>query len=71
MSDFKFNQAKKYKLPFGKFKGREIDDIATTDNGLKYLDWLYGEVGTGVVKNMLKIYLENETIAKQLKEIIF
>jgi uncharacterized protein (DUF3820 family) len=70
MSDFKFNQAKKYIIPFGKFKGRTIDDIATTDDGLKYLDWLYGETSPGTVKNMLKIYLEDETIAKQLNDII-
>lgn len=70
MHNFKFNQAKKYVLPFGKFNGRTIDDIATTDDGLKYLDWLYGETSSGVVKNMLKIYLEDETIKEELNKLI-
>ncbi len=73
MSNFKFNQAKKYVMPFGKHKGETIDSIASTDEGLKYLDWLYGEVTTSSVPQlrvMLKIYLEDETIAKELKKLI-
>lgn len=29
-------------VPLGKYKGQTIDDVATTDDGLRYLDWLRG-----------------------------
>jgi len=29
-------------IPFGRFKGREIADVADSDDGLRYLDWLVG-----------------------------
>lgn len=69
MSNFKFDYVKKYILPFGKHKGEKLDDVAKTNEGLLYLDWLYGET-QGHVKNMLKVYLEDETIQKELKQLI-
>ena len=30
-------------LKFGKFKGRSIEDVAKTDEGIGYLEWLKGE----------------------------
>lgn len=66
---FKFDYAKKYVLPFGKYKGQRLDDIAKTDEGLLYLDWLYGEVEEGNTKQMLKIYFEDETIKKEINKL--
>lgn len=31
------------KMPFGKYRGQEINDLAQSDEGLLYLDWLRGE----------------------------
>ena len=31
-------------ITFGKYAHRKIDDIAGTDEGLKYLDWLRGRL---------------------------
>ncbi len=34
-----------FEMPFGKFKGQTLREIADTDEGLKYLDWLLsGEI---------------------------
>ncbi len=31
-----------FEMPFGKYKGQTLREIADTDEGLKYLDWLLG-----------------------------
>jgi uncharacterized protein (DUF3820 family) len=67
---FKFDYAKKYVLPFGQYKGKRIDDIAKDDEGLKYLDWLYGETDDVNIKRFLKIYFEDETIKKELEKLV-
>jgi len=38
-----FDQASKYVIQFGQYKGQTIDQIAKTDKGLTWLDWLRGE----------------------------
>lgn len=35
--------ANKFKMPFGKYKGRTLDAIAESVGGLSYLNWLHGE----------------------------
>ena len=68
--NFKFDYAKKYTIPFGKYKGQRIDSIAQLDEGLLYLDWLYGETKDSNIKQILKIYLEDETIKNELSKLI-
>jgi hypothetical protein len=34
------NMIRNYRLTFGKHKGQTLDQIASTPEGLKYLDWL-------------------------------
>lgn len=41
--DVKFLAAKVFVMPFGKYKGRTLDEIAKSDEGLRYLDWADGE----------------------------
>jgi len=41
-----FEEAGKTELHFGAFRGQTIDEIAKTDRGLLYLDWLFGERAT-------------------------
>lgn len=65
-----FGVARKHVIPFGKFKGQEIDKIAETDAGLKYLDWLNGQAWVnGPLKNCLVAYLTDPTIKKELDAI--
>ena len=59
-----------YTMPFGKHKGRALDIIAMDDEGLKYLDWLYGEIDEGRTKDMLAAYLTQPTIAKDLAALV-
>lgn len=39
----KFETAQKTKIGFGKYKGWTLDEIAESDEGLQYLDWLIGQ----------------------------
>jgi hypothetical protein len=62
-----FKQASAFKFPFGKHKGMTLDSIASTDDGLRYLDWargldnLYPET-----RQALTAYLDDPSIAKDL-----
>lgn len=68
MVDFK--EASNHILTFGKYKGKTIDKIAESDEGLKYLDWAKGEdAGNSEDKIMIVVYLDDPTIAKELNEI--
>lgn len=57
-------------IPFGKYRGEIVDDVAQDDDGLLYLDWLadqdwiYGDVAIA-----LEVYLEDEAIAADVKEL--
>jgi hypothetical protein len=67
-----FDQAKAYEMPFGKHKGRTLDDIAKDDDGLRYLDWMRGareEDGKNdTVDKALRTYLDDPSIQKELEE---
>lgn len=66
-----FKEAADFKMPFGKHKGQRLDEIATTDAGLRYLDWLHGERGgVGWVDEALSVYLSDKTIAEELRRIL-
>lgn len=55
-------------LAFGKYKGQTLSEVAETDRGLAYLDWLSGE--DWVWKDMkrdLGTYLESPEIVKVVK----
>lgn len=62
-----FKVAKSYRMPFGKYKGQTLDDIASTDDGLRYLDWLAGEDIRGPLKDALEAYLDDESISTELE----
>ena len=58
-------------LPFGKFKGMSLDDIAKTDRGLLYLDWLVGQTWLkGNLKAEITAYLQDPAIADEIKRIV-
>lgn len=66
-----FKDAAAVKLAFGTYRGSSLDDIATSDDGLKYLDWLRGQkwVG-GRLREALTAYLEDPAIKRDLENIL-
>ena len=62
-----FEEASDYKLDFGKYRGMKIDEVAETDAGLKYLDWITGqEWASGRLAEALTVYLSNPAIRQEL-----
>jgi uncharacterized protein (DUF3820 family) len=60
----------KYVMPLGKYGGRTLDEIAATDEGLRYLDWLIGQEWLREpLKANLKAYLALPAIARDLDRI--
>lgn len=68
-----FKDASNFVMPFGKFKGRTLDAIASTDSGLKYLDWLRGERAYDnsckPIDHALDAYMSDDTIKRELERI--
>jgi len=66
-----FARAGTFVMPFGKYRGKSIDRIARTDDGLLYLDWLIGEqIPTGYAKWAIETYLADPTIKEELEKIV-
>lgn len=67
----KFQEAKRYIVRFGKHAGRTLDQIGSTDGGLKYLDWLRGWEGVRPdTKEAVDAYLNHPPIARELDDLI-
>lgn len=74
MSEMSFAQAKNHVMSLGKHRGRSIDSIAVTDDGLRYLDWLYDKMSdeppsggiNAVTFEALCVYMSDPTIQKEL-----
>lgn len=71
-----FAEAKNKAITFGKHSGKTIDKLAQTDEGLRYLDWLYGEMSGSVQHgakahffDALKTYMEDPSIKKELEDL--
>jgi hypothetical protein len=70
-----FADAKKFRLTFGKHKLKTIDQIAESDAGLKYLDWLRGSLNERCLDwqtytlDALDAYLSDPTIARELGKV--
>lgn len=59
-----------YRMPFGKYKGQLLDEVARTDRGLLYLDWLIGDFDDGECKSAVLEYLKDEAIESELARAI-
>jgi hypothetical protein len=58
-------------LGFGPYEGKTLDEIASTDRGLRYLDNLRGKTSnSGAVARALETYLSDPVIAKDLNDTI-
>lgn len=64
-----FKEASEFIMPIGQYKGRKLDSIASTDKGLQYLDWLYGQRQgcTYPMDEALSVYMSDPTIKKELE----
>lgn len=66
-----FDEAKTTVVPFGKFAGQAIDQIAETDAGLLWLDWLRGQpVRKSSLREALVVYLDDRGIAADLARLV-
>lgn len=63
-----WDDAQRFVMPLGKHKGKQIYEIAETDKGLRYLDWLIGQPWVlGRLKTALESYLKDPVIAKEVE----
>lgn len=65
-----FAEASTTRLPFGKYCGVSLDDVARTDEGLRYLDWLRGRDLYGRLKEALDVYLDDSAIAGDMERLV-
>ncbi len=66
-----FEEASEFVMPLGKHKGHALDDIANSNDGLKYLDWLRGQDWVyGRTAEALAAYLDHSPIARDLETAI-
>ncbi len=59
-----------FKLTFGKYKDQTLNQIAASDEGLRYLDWFVGEVKSPGIKTALKLFLDNQELSRRLEELL-
>lgn len=60
------NEIKNYKMPFGKFKDRSLEECP-----LKYLDWLIGQAWLkDPTKEMIEAYLADPVIKMELEKLL-
>ena len=63
-----FHAAKKFVIPFGKYRGKTLNEVAETDEGLTYLDWMRG-LGDLYedTRRALDNFLNHEPVARDLQ----
>jgi len=58
-------------IPFGKSNGKTIGQIASSDKGLWYLDWLVGQKWLNeYLRVPLELYLSDPAIKAELRRIL-
>ncbi len=64
-----FDHAKCRRMPFGKFKSKTLDEIARTNEGLRYLDWLIGQEWLkGDLKSCVGTFLTDPSMSKEVEQ---
>lgn len=66
-----FQEASRVVLPYPKYKGKTIDEVAQSNEGLLYLDWLAAQPWLFAdIKKALDAYLGDEAVARDLSTIL-
>jgi len=69
--DADFKAAKRHVISFGQYRGKTLDEIAESDDGLRYLDWLRGQSFVGsVTAAWLRVYLDDPSIKAELAKLV-
>ena len=55
---------------FGKYSGQSIDKIASSDEGLLYLDWFVGIARAPHIKSKLQEFLKQPEIQHRLNVLV-
>lgn len=64
-----FAEASAFHLTFGKYEGETIDDVAATDDGLSYLDWMRDQAfmeRNPLLLEAINTYFDDPAIQKEL-----
>ncbi len=62
-----FQQSCQFKLPFGKHRGKTLNQVAETDEGLTYLDWFRGLDLYPETREAVETFLNHEPVARDLR----
>ena len=58
-------------FPFGKYKGQSVDQIASSDKGLSYLDWIVGQDWfNGRIREAVEAYLDGPAMGREVEQAI-
>ena len=66
------SDCQRFEMPFGKYKGQNLREIADTDEGLKYLDWLLsGEIDLRpATREALEEFVSLPHIEREMERVI-
>ncbi len=71
-----FGEAKEVRLGGGRYRGKTLDQVASTNRGLMYLDWLRSVVEPDPDKyfwvnvEALRAYLDDPDISKEINQLL-
>lgn len=70
MPHFTFKEAAAFKVSMRRYVGKSLNEIASTDEGLKFLDWLIGEkIHDRYLEAALTVFMADPAIQKELRDI--
>lgn len=59
----------KYRMTFGKHKGKSLNEIASTNEGLRWLDWAAGEFDpTSSAGAAIRMYVADPQVQREIEE---
>lgn len=65
-----FDEAKRMRLTFGKYQGQSIEDVASDDEGLRYLDWAVDQDFVWQsLKLALEVYVSDPAITAEIERV--
>ena len=56
-------------MPFGKYRDKTLDEVASSDDGLRYLDWAAGEFN-GPAGDAVRTYVALDVIQREIAKVL-